>query len=748
VTRKHQHGGGHRNVSWRENGRDHFFKTNRESGAEDVEKATKAWRGRLAWALITALVCSATPRAFADESATQPLSADWTQREFWQTTSGKPVPDGWQFADGVVSLVDPKRGGNIVTPPLPPDFELSWQWRIEKGVNSGLKYRVRRHGEDFYFNQYIGPEYQIIDSKPTDVSKGSTGAIYGLVGPVREKVLYPPGQWNQSRVVALGDHLEHYLNGTLVASAVTAGPGWEATVALSKFSGTVDFGGGPSMGRIMLTNHGGRVRYKAFRFVSRDRPVVDEPPRSGPFLANGSRNSWADQQSIVIWTRTTRAAEMRADGLPFVAVSTKEAAELSHLQDADRLLAEQLPQGARLDEMFGACPGAAGRVRLSYFPEGKHHQIKHADWKETVAESDFTAQWKLEGLAADTRYVTVIEAQTTEGEPTDVQRGGFRTPPRRRQAKPLAFCVTTCHDFIRRDDGLNGHKIYAAMSRLAPDFVVHAGDIEYYDKPDPWAFTKELMRFKWGRLFALPANRDFYSRTTSYFIKDDHDTLADDCWPGQTYGTVTFEEGVRLFNEEQFPSRNPRYANIRWGRDLEIWILEGRDYRSPNTAADGPEKTILGAEQKAWLFDTLQKSAAAFKLVFSPTPIVGPDRDKKHDNHANEVFAWEGRELRERLSAIPGVIVLCGDRHWQYASVDSETDLWEFGCGPGSEKHQLGWKPGDQRPSHRFLRVAGGFLSGELAYPAPDKPTLTICHRDVDGAEQSRFVFPQSDPDR
>ncbi len=215
------------------------------------------------------------------------------------------------------------------------------------------------------------------------------------------------------------------------------------------------------------------------------------------------------------------------------------------------------------------------------------------------------------------------------------------------------------------------------------------------------------MRFKWARIFSLPVNRDFYSRTTSYFIKDDHDTLANDCWPGQTYGAVSFAEGVRLFNDEQFPSRDPRYAHIRWGRDLEIWILEGRDYRSANTAP------------------------------------VGPDRAAKGDNHANEVFAWEGDELRTRLSAIPGVIVLCGDRHWQYASAEPESGLWEFGCGPGSEKHELGWKPGNERPEHRFLRVAGGFLSGSLAYPTPDQPRLTLCHRDVAGEEQSRFVFPQ-----
>lgn len=233
-------------------------------------------------------------------------------------------------------------------------------------------------------------------------------------------------------------------------------------------------------------------------------------------------------------------------------------------------------------------------------------------------------------------------------------------------------------------------------------------------------------------------------RVASATIKDDHDTLANDSWPGQTYGSVTFDEGVKLFNEEQFPSKEKRYKTIRWGREMQLWILEGRDYRSPNDIPDGPEKSILGEQQKAWLFKTLEESDAKFKLICSPTPIVGPDRDGKKDNHANEVFAHEGDQLRNTLSAIPGVIVFCGDRHWQYASVDEQMNLWEFGCGPGSEKHELGWKPGDERPQHRFLRVKGGFLSGELTYQGDeeDVPKLTICHRSVTGEKVSQFEFP------
>lgn len=473
-------------------------------------------------------------------------------------------------------------------------------------------------------------------------------------------------------------------------------------------------------------------------------PTYGQSGDGGPYLANATRNSWADQTSIVIWTRTTAQKEFLADGREFIDLSSKDASKLSNSRDGEKILKAQLPEGASLNEMLGACPGQAGQVRLSYFPVGQRKVSKSTDWKTTTSQQDFTAQWKLDGLISDTHYTTVIEARgVDEGETTAELIGAFRTAPAVEQAKDLTFCVTTCHDFIRTDDGLNGHRIYPSMTKISPDFVVHAGDIEYYDKPRPWAMTKELMRFKWGRIFALPNNRNFYNSTSTYFLKDDHDTLKNDCWAGQMYGTVSFEEGVQIFNEEQFPSHAPRYKTVPWGKDLQVWFLEGRDYRSPNDMPDGPEKTILGTEQKEWLFQTLKESNAKFKIICSPTPIVGPDRSGKKDNHANKVFVHEGTEIRDRLSTIDNVIVMCGDRHWQYASVDEKNNLWEFGCGPGSDNHQFGWKQGDERPTHRFLRVKGGFLSGELKHTeAEKKPTLTIRHHKTTGEQVSEFKFP------
>ena len=131
---------------------------------------------------------------------------------------------------------------------------------------------------------------------------------------------------------------------------------------------------------------------------------------------------------------------------------------------------------------------------------------------------------------------------------------------------------------------------------------------------------------------------ELHRNVAGYWQKDDHDTLSNDAWPGMHKNNLAFEEGQRIFRQ-QVPIAETIFRTHRWGRDLQIWLTDGRDFRSANKIPDGPEKTIWGAKQRAWLQRTLLESDASFKLLISPTPIVGPDRDNKSDNHANKAFA-------------------------------------------------------------------------------------------------------------
>ena len=92
------------------------------------------------------------------------------------------------------------------------------------------------------------------------------------------------------------------------------------------------------------------------------------------------------------------------------------------------------------------------------------------------------------------------------------------------------------------------------------------------------------------------------------------------------------------------------YRTVRWGKGLQIWMLENRDFRSPNDMPDGPDKTIWGAEQKAWLKETLLASDADYRIIISPNPIIGPDRIMKGDNQANiNGFWYEGQAFLDWL---------------------------------------------------------------------------------------------------
>ena len=177
-------------------------------------------------------------------------------------------------------------------------------------------------------------------------------------------------------------------------------------------------------------------------------------------------------------------------------------------------------------------------------------------------------------------------------------------------------------------------------------------------------------------------------------MKDDHDTTSNDSWPGVDFIDLTWEQGKNLFRE-QFPVRKDNYRSVRWGKDLQIWMVEGRDYRSPNNQPDGPEKTIWGKKQKEWFFRTFEESDATFRVLISPTPVVGPDRSSKNDNHANKGFTQEGNEIRDFLASHKNTFVVCGDRHWQYVSVDRKTGLKEFSCGSASDEHAGGWRDGE-----------------------------------------------------
>ncbi|MGC3966708.1 MAG: alkaline phosphatase D family protein [Pirellulales bacterium] len=433
--------------------------------------------------------------------------------------------------------------------------------------------------------------------------------------------------------------------------------------------------------------------------------------------ATGVKVGEVTATSARIWTRLTKSSARNNGGKVYPGTVKK---------------GQRITVDVPTSEIEGACPGANGRIRIGYAEGSRLHDVRHTEWIDVDSATDHSQQFVLEGLKPAMEYHYGVETTTTADQPSHLPLSGkFTTAPLADAPSKLKFCVMTCQGYPDRDHA-DGHPIYPSMQKLAPQFIAMTGDLVYYDNDEPRAVSEELARLHWERMFSLPRLVECLRSTATYWLKDDHDTLVNDSWPGRREGRLTFAAGQKIFRE-QVPLGDAGYRTFRWGRDLQIWLTDGRDFRSPNTMPDGPEKTIWGADQKAWFQRTVKESHATWKVLISPTPLVGPDRKNKKDNHSNEGFAHEGNELRAWLhDNVPdNFFVLCGDRHWQYHSVHPETGVQEFSVGPASNSH-AGGTPGEDPRYHKFHRVKGGFLSVTLDGEASGSK-ITLRHHDVEG---------------
>jgi alkaline phosphatase D len=430
-------------------------------------------------------------------------------------------------------------------------------------------------------------------------------------------------------------------------------------------------------------------------------------------MATGIKIGEVTDSEAIVWVRLTKD-EQRVDfGAPIPKVSYTLASTGEPLIDMeyrqpDAVPAVEFPDGSSIDTIEGAVPGANGIVRVRYKPKDDT-EFKVTPWAKVDPKADFTRQFRLVDLQPGSRYDIEVEYGANKMQGLKILSGAFRTAPAAETIAPVTFTVITGQRYPDRDAD-DGFKIYGQMQNLDPNFFVHTGDILYYDQ---LAKTPALANWHWQRIYSLGSAVEFHKNVASYFMKDDHDTLVNDSWPTMEttfMGDLTFERGLEIFRE-QVPMGDRTYRTVRWGKDLQIWLVEGRDFRSANDMEDGPGKTIWGAEQMAWFKRTVQESDATFRVLISPTPVVGPDRPNKNDNHANEGFAYEGNLLREFIASQDNMVVVCGDRHWQYVSVDSTHGVREYSSGPASDEHAGGWKNDMVFPEHSYLNVIGGFLA-------------------------------------
>ena len=191
--------------------------------------------------LITSLHAEQASEDTRDLFAENNFSQWWTKQK---KHSGK-----WTAKKGIISRGSERTGG-LTSKVKPLNFELSFEWNIAKGGNSGIKYRG-------------GLEYQLLDDERHirgKTSHSSAASLYNIIPPNKHKILKAAGQWNTGRIIANGNHLEHWLNGSKVLEVKIHSKEWNKGLQNSKYKDQAGFGTKASS--LHLQDHGANIHFR------------------------------------------------------------------------------------------------------------------------------------------------------------------------------------------------------------------------------------------------------------------------------------------------------------------------------------------------------------------------------------------------------------------------------------------------------------------------------------------------------
>lgn len=194
----------------------------------------------------------------------------------WKGAYKSGFPEkGWKVENGELSVLpsggaESTNGGDIVTKEQFAAFDLSFEFKLSPGANSGVKYFVTLSENNP--GSAIGLEYQLLDDKlHPDAKNGRDGnrtlaSLYDLITANKaERFIRPPGQWNRGRVIVYPDnHVEHYLNGIKVLEYQRGSAAYKELVAISKYNVWKGFGEA-TQGHILLQDHGDAVSFRSIK---------------------------------------------------------------------------------------------------------------------------------------------------------------------------------------------------------------------------------------------------------------------------------------------------------------------------------------------------------------------------------------------------------------------------------------------------------------------------------------------------
>jgi alkaline phosphatase D len=358
----------------------------------------------------------------------------------------------------------------------------------------------------------------------------------------------------------------------------------------------------------------------------------------------------------------------------------------------------------------------------------------------TKKEQDYTVKVPLTGLIPATRYrynVRTIQPAQAHGSTTVTTQGEFLTAPSSNESVPTTFLWSADLGGQHRcRDEQDGYPMFDILLAQKPDFTILLGDLIYADDqcPSPpnapgsefTASTLSQYRAKHRYQHGSVALQRFLASGPIWATWDDHDVrnnFSGPYDPQMPEGRQALLEYWPIRTAPDDPTR--LYRPLRYGADLEIFLLDTRQYRSRNADVDGPNKTMLGQSQLAWLLNGLVHSTATWKLIATSVPLSIP-KGGGLAMPGNDSWArgTDGTGFQTELGVIVNAILsqqirnvvwLAADVHYVQANAydangDGVIDFHEFICGPlsGASKTPLLPDPAF-RPTTLFNE--GGFMN-------------------------------------
>ncbi len=342
-------------------------------------------------------------------------------------------------------------------------------------------------------------------------------------------------------------------------------------------------------------------------------------------------------------------------------------------------------------------------------------------------QNDFVGAIALSGLpsGATIRYAAFAGGQRIS------EIGEFRAPFKADIATPN-FSLVFSGDTEERH---RPFRIFDVMSAQNPDVFVHLGDTVYADIPKR-EFEPSLRHYR-RKHFAIRSDdalQRFAGRTLTYATWDDHEIENDANGAHPAIGVAG--QAFREYWPSRSVSDRGMYRRAALGKDVDLFMLDTRAFRSVQSAENDERKTMLGDAQLAWFIDAYERSTARFRIIASSVPMHGASQDAwgNYSIERDRLFAMFRRAFRERSAH---TIVLSADYHFAREWPRNEkSGVYEFMAGPLATfltfSRDNGARARNSRGEHFVYGDTENF--GSLRYTASSK-TMDVAYFDRTGRQ-------------